>query len=63
MVIVLGFAIARCIAELTSDPSIGWPDRWYVISISSGLLLAIAMIAATFGLIRKNTLVTATRFE
>jgi hypothetical protein len=63
IVIGLGFAVAWCIIEGTSDYSIGLPDRWYVASIAFGLLLAISTIAATFGLIRRNTLVTVTRFE
>jgi hypothetical protein len=63
VVIGLGFAVAWCIIEGTSEYSIGWPDRWYVASIAFGLVLAIGMIAATFGLIRRNTLVTVTRFE
>ncbi|CAN5713777.1 hypothetical protein BH09CHL1_BH09CHL1_13320 [soil metagenome] len=63
MVIALGFGIAWCIVEGTSSYSIGVPDRYYFMSITFGLLLALATIAATFGLIRRNTLVTVTRFE
>jgi hypothetical protein len=63
MVVALGFGIAWCIIEGTSSYSIGFPDRYYFLSIAFGLLLALATIAATFGLIRRNTLVTVTRFE
>jgi len=63
MVVALGFGVSWCIIDGTSDYSIGLPDRWYVLSIAFGLGIALAMIAATFGLIRRNTLVTVTRFE
>lgn len=63
MVITLGFGVAWCIIEGTSDYSIGVPDRYYFLSILLGLTIALGMIAATFGLIRRNTLVTVTRFE
>lgn len=63
MVIALGFGVAWCIVEGTSNYNIGVPDRYYFLSILLGLTIALGMIAATFGLIRRNTLVTVTRFE
>jgi hypothetical protein len=63
LAIVLGFAAAWCIIDGTSSHTVGLPDRWYALSIVAGLMMVGAMISVTFGLVSRNTQVTATRYE
>jgi ABC-type antimicrobial peptide transport system permease subunit len=63
LAVVLGFAAAWCIIDGTSSHTVGRPDRWYALSIAAGLVMVGAMISVTFGLVSRNTQVTATRYE
>ena len=60
----LGFVVAwLMISSFGGGRSITWPSTEYYAALSFSLLLALAAVAATFGLIRPNTAITATRFE
>ena len=60
----LGYVAAFLILDMLSDAfTVGVPDLLYFGLLALGLLLALAMVAATLGMIRRNTAPTATRFE
>ena len=42
---------------------VAWPSTEYYAALSLSLLLALAAVGATFGLVRSSTAITATRFE
>jgi len=51
------------ITSLGGGRTITWPSTEYYAALSLSLLLALGAVTATFGLIRPNTAITATRFE
>jgi hypothetical protein len=60
----LGFFVAwLMIISFGRGRTITWPGPEYYAALSFSLLLALAAVAATFGLVRSNTAITATRFE
>ncbi|MDF9750504.1 FtsX-like permease family protein [Arthrobacter sp. ES3-54] len=60
----LGFLVAwLMISSFGGGRTISWPSTEYYAALSFSLLLALAAVAATFGLVRSNTAITATRFE
>jgi len=60
----LGFLVAwLMITSLGGGRTITWPSVEYYAALSLSLLLALAAVTATFGLIRPNTAIMATRFE
>jgi hypothetical protein len=60
----LGFFVAwLMITSFGGGRTITWPGIEYYAALSLSLLLALAAVSATFGLIRPNTAIAATRFE
>lgn len=60
----LGFFVAwLMITSFGGGRTISWPSTEYYAALSLSLLLALGAVTATFGLIRPNTALTATRFE
>jgi hypothetical protein len=60
----LGFLVAwLMITSLGGGRTIAWPGTEYYAALSISLMLALAAVTATFGLIRPHTALTATRFE
>jgi hypothetical protein len=60
----LGFFVAwLMIMSFGRGRTITWPGPEYYAALSFSLLLALTAVAATFGLVRSNTAITATRFE
>jgi hypothetical protein len=60
----LGFLVAwLMISSFGGGRTIAWPSTEYYAALSFSLLLALAAVAATFGLVRSNTAMAATRFE
>ncbi|SDL65025.1 FtsX-like permease family protein [Arthrobacter sp. ok362] len=60
----LGFLVAwLMIISFGRGRTITWPGPEYYAALSLSLLLALAAVAATFGLVRSNTAITATRSE
>ncbi|WP_307857161.1 ABC transporter permease [Pseudarthrobacter albicanus] len=60
----LGFFVAwLMITSFGGGRTITWPSTEYCAALSLSLLLALAAVTATFGLIRPNTAIAATRFE
>lgn len=60
----LGFLVAwLMITSFGGGRTITWPSTEYYAALSISLLLALGAVTATFGLIRPNTAITATRFE
>ena len=62
--IVLGLTVAWLIlTTLSSDISFAVPEPAYFATLAVGLCLALAVVALTFSMIRRNTAIGATRFE
>ena len=60
----LGFLVAwLMITSFGGGRTVTWPSMEYYAALLLSLLLALGAVAATFGLIRPNTALTATRFE
>lgn len=60
----LGFLVAWLMVTLIDDTyQMTWPAPVYFVALGLSLLLALGALTATFGLIRGNTAMTATRFE
>jgi ABC-type antimicrobial peptide transport system permease subunit len=60
----LGFLVAWLMVTGINDTyRVTWPAPDYFVALGLSLLLALCAVSATFGLIRSNTAVTATRFE
>jgi len=60
----LGFLMAwLMIAALGSDASMGAPDARYWVAIAASLALGAAAITSSFGMVRRSTELTSTRFE
>ncbi len=60
----LGFLVAwLMIGAVGSDLTMGWPDARYWIAIAASVALGVAAVAGSFGLVRRSTEVTSTRFE
>jgi hypothetical protein len=60
----LGFFVAwLMITSFGGGRTVSWPSTEYYAALSLSLLLALAAVTATFGLIRPNTAIAATRFE
>ncbi|MBO1268112.1 ABC transporter permease [Arthrobacter cavernae] len=60
----LGFLVAWLMVTGIDDSyRVAWPTPDYFIALGLSLLLALAAVTATFGLIRGNTAMAATRFE
>ena len=60
----LGFLVAwLMITSFGGGRTITWPSPPYYAALSLSLLLALAAVTATFGLIRPNTALASTRFE
>lgn len=60
----LGFLVSwLMITSLAGGRTVTWPSTEYYAALSLSLLLALGAVTATFGLIRPNTAITATRFE
>lgn len=59
----LGFLVAWLMVTGIDDSyTISWPGNDYFIALGISLLLALAAVTATFGLIQRNTTPTTTRF-
>ncbi len=65
LAVILGFLSAWLILTGLTDGrrTIHWPDTRYYIALATSTALSLAAVAATFGTMRRNTAVTATRFE
>ncbi|WP_299170025.1 FtsX-like permease family protein [uncultured Arthrobacter sp.] len=62
--ISLGFLVAWLMVTSINDAyQLTWPGADYFAALGLSLLLAFGAVAATFGLVRNNTAITATRFE
>jgi ABC-type antimicrobial peptide transport system permease subunit len=60
----LGFLVAWLMVTFIDDTyRVTWPAPDYFMALGLSLLLALGAVTATFGLIRGNTAMTATRFE
>ncbi|WP_326962320.1 FtsX-like permease family protein [Arthrobacter sp. MP_M7] len=60
----LGFLVAWLMVTFIDDTyRMTWPAPKYFMALGLSLLLALGAVTATFGLIRGNTAMTATRFE
>ncbi|WP_247046597.1 FtsX-like permease family protein [Arthrobacter rhizosphaerae] len=60
----LGFLVAWLMVTGINDTyKVTWPAPDYFVALGFSLLLALAAVTATFGLIRSSTGVTTTRFE
>ncbi|WP_326962344.1 MULTISPECIES: FtsX-like permease family protein [unclassified Arthrobacter] len=60
----LGFLVAWLMVTFIDDTyRVTWPAPDYFMALGLSLLLALGAVTATFGLIRSNTAMTATRFE
>lgn len=60
----LGFLTAWLMVTAINDAyQLSWPEPGYFIALALSLVLALSAVIATFGLIRRSTSVTATRFE
>lgn len=60
----LGFLVAWLMVTSIDDTyKVTWPAADYFVALALSLVLAFGAVTATFGLIRSNTAVTATRFE
>jgi hypothetical protein len=60
----LGFLVAWLMVTFIDDTyRMTWPAPDYFMALGLSLLLALGAVTATFGLIRGNTSMTATRFE
>ncbi|WP_346925830.1 FtsX-like permease family protein [uncultured Arthrobacter sp.] len=60
----LGFLVAWLMVTFIDDTyRVTWPAPDYFMALGLSLLLALGAVTATFGLIRSNTSMTATRFE
>jgi ABC-type antimicrobial peptide transport system permease subunit len=60
----LGFLVAWLMVTFIDDSyRVTWPAPDYFMALGFSLLLALGAVTATFGLIRSNTAMTATRFE
>ncbi|MET3948901.1 ABC-type antimicrobial peptide transport system permease subunit [Arthrobacter sp. UYCu512] len=60
----LGFLVAWLMVTFIDDSyRVTWPAPDYFMALGLSLLLALGAVTATFGLIRSNTAMTATRFE
>jgi ABC-type antimicrobial peptide transport system permease subunit len=60
----LGFLVSWLMVTSINDTyKVTWPASDYFVALGFSLLLALGAVTATFGLIRANTAVTATRFE
>ncbi|WP_225219045.1 ABC transporter permease [Arthrobacter gallicola] len=59
----LGFLVAWLIVTGIDDSyKVTWPGNDYFLALGASLMLALAAVTATFGLIQRNTTPTATRF-
>lgn len=59
----LGFIVAwLMVTEINDSYKVTWPGTDYFIALGISLLLALAAVTATFGLIQRNTTPTTTRF-
>lgn len=64
LAIGLGFLTAWLMVTALNDAyQLSWPEPGYFIALALSLVLALSAVIATFGLIRRTTSVTATRFE
>lgn len=62
--VALGLGVAWCIVEsIQAEMSIGVPEPAYFLTLAVGAAVALGMVAAASGSIRKDTAVSATRFE
>lgn len=62
--VAAGYLVADVIVEnLAGGIDVGWPEPMYFVALALGLILALGAVAATVGTIRRNTAVSATRFE
>lgn len=62
--VALGLGVAWCIVEsIQGEMSIGVPEPAYFLTLAVGAAVALGMVAAASGSIRKDTAVSATRFE
>ncbi|MET3810385.1 FtsX-like permease family protein [Arthrobacter sp. UYEF3] len=60
----LGFLVAWLMVTFINDTyRVTWPSPGYFVALGLSLLLALGAVTATFGLIRSNTAMTATRFD
>ncbi|CAI3798667.1 FtsX-like permease family protein [Pseudarthrobacter sp. MM222] len=60
----LGFLVAWLMVTFIDDTyRVTWPTPDYFVALGLSLLLALGAVAATFGLIQRNTAMTVTRFE
>jgi ABC-type antimicrobial peptide transport system permease subunit len=60
----LGFLVAWLMVAFVDDTyRVSWPAPGYFMALGVSLFLALAAVTATFGLIRSQTALTATRFE
>ena len=62
--VALGAGVAWCIVEsLEEGMSVGVPDAAYFLTLAAGCALALGMVAAASGSLRRDTAVGSTRFE
>lgn len=61
--ILLGFLSAWFILQILRSGGLNWPESEYFVSLAVSLVLVVAAVFASFGIARKNTEVTETRFE
>ena len=62
--VALGIGVAWCIVEsIAGDLTIGMPEPAYFVTLAVGVAVALGMVTAASGSIRKDTAVSATRFE
>lgn len=60
----LGFFVAWLVVTGLDDThSVTWPGPAYFATLGVSMALALGAVAATFGMLRANTSITATRFE
>ena len=60
----LGFLVAWLMVTFIDDTyQMTWPEPGYFMALGLSLLLALGAVTATFGLIRRTSPMTATRFE
>lgn len=63
LLLAIGVGFLTSWLMVTPMRSISWPNRSYYLALGTGMLLALAAVWATFGLVRGNTAVETTRFE
>ena len=60
----LGFFVAWVmIGTLGNDLTMGWPDGRYALAIAASVAIAAIAVTGSFGMVRRSTEVTSTRFE